>query len=144
VKQGNWQRGPDGVVSAAGIPLLDGEFTERLVAADPTETAALPGGSGLVVLQTALSPDLIAEGIARDLVRVAQQARKQAGLDVTDRVALTIDAPDAVRAAAREHERFIAGEVLARKVDYAPVPDGFAGEVLDGVPVRLAIEVVSD
>jgi isoleucyl-tRNA synthetase len=144
VKQGNWQRGPDGVVTAAGIPLLDGEFTERLVAADPTETAALPSGSGLVVLQTALTPDLIAEGIARDLVRVAQQARKQAGLDVTDRVALTIDAPDSVRAAAREHERFIAGEVLARKVDYAPVPNGFAGEVLDGVPVRLAIEVVSD
>jgi isoleucyl-tRNA synthetase len=143
VKQGNWHRGPDGVVTAAGIPLLDGEFTERLVAADPTETAALPNGSGLVVLETALTPDLIAEGIARDLVRVAQQARKQAGLDVTDRVALTIDAPESVRAAAREHEQFIAGEVLARKVDYAPLPDGFAGEVLDGVPVRLAIEVVS-
>jgi isoleucyl-tRNA synthetase len=143
VKEGDWQRGPDGVVTAGGIPLLDGEFTERLVAADPAETAALPNGSGLVVLQTPLTPELVAEGIARDLVRIAQQARRQAGLDITDRVVLTIDAPESVRTAAREHEQFIAGEVLARQVDYAPLPDGFAGEVLDGVPVRVAVAVVS-
>jgi isoleucyl-tRNA synthetase len=143
VKEGDWQRGSDGVVTAAGIPLLDGEFTERLVAADPAETAALPNGSGLVVLQTALTPELVAEGIARDLVRVAQQARRQAGLDVTDRVVLTIDAPESVRAAAREHEQFIAGEVLARRVEYAPLPDGFVGEVLDAVPVRVAVDAVS-
>ncbi|HKS50526.1 MAG TPA: isoleucine--tRNA ligase [Pseudonocardiaceae bacterium] len=141
VKEGDWERGPDGVVTAAGIPLLEGEFTERLVAADPAETAALPAGSGLVVLHTALTPELTAEGIARDLVRVAQQARKQAGLDVTDRVVLTIDAPEAVRAAAREHEQFIAGEVLAQQVEYAPVPGGFAGTVGDGVEV--AVRVVS-
>jgi isoleucyl-tRNA synthetase len=143
VKQGDWQRGPDGVVTAGGIPLLEGEFTERLVAADPAETAALPNGSGLMVLQTTLTPELVAEGVARDLIRIAQQARRQAGLDVTDRVVLTIDAPESVRAAAREHEQFIAGEVLARQVGYAPLPDGFAGEVLDGVPVRVAVEVVS-
>jgi isoleucyl-tRNA synthetase len=138
VKEGDWGRGPDGVVTAAGIPLLEGEYTERLVATDPTETAALPNGSGLVVLQTALTPELAAEGIARDLVRVAQQARKQAGLDVTDRIVLIIDAPEAVRAAAQDHERFIAGEVLARRVEYAPLPDGFAGMVGDGVEVRVA------
>ncbi|MBV8995781.1 MAG: class I tRNA ligase family protein, partial [Pseudonocardiales bacterium] len=143
VKEGDWERGPDGVVTVAGIPLLDGEFTERLVAADPAETAALPAGSGLVVLRTALTPELTAEGIARDLVRVAQQARKQAGLDVTDRIVLTVDAPATVLAAAREHEPFIAGEVLARRVEYAPVPDGFAGIVGDGVEVRLAVSPVS-
>lgn len=49
-----------------------------------------------------------------------------------------IDAPAAVHAAAREHERFVAGEVLAHRVDYAPVPDGFAGVVGDGVEVRVA------
>ncbi|MDQ4104087.1 MAG: class I tRNA ligase family protein, partial [Actinomycetota bacterium] len=68
VKAGEWVRGPDGVVTAAGIPLLDGEYTERLVAADPAETAALPAGSGLVVLDTAVTAELAAEGIARDLV----------------------------------------------------------------------------
>ncbi|MFN2479612.1 MAG: isoleucine--tRNA ligase [Pseudonocardiaceae bacterium] len=143
VKAGEWERGRDGVVTAAGIPLLEGEYTERLVAADPSETAALPAGSGLVVLDTTVTPELAAEGIAKDLVRVVQQARRQAGLQVTDRIGLTVDAPPAVLAAAREHEQLIAGEVLARRVDYAPVPAGFAGIVGDGVTVRVAVAVVS-
>ena len=143
VKAGEWERGSDGVVTAAGIPLLEGEYTERLVAADPSETAALPAGSGLVVLDTTVTPELAAEGIAKDLVRVVQQARRQAGLQVTDRIVVTIDAPAAVVAAARAHEQLITGEVLARRVDYAPVPDGFAGVVGDGVEVRVGVAVVS-
>jgi isoleucyl-tRNA synthetase len=139
VRDGDWERGSDGVVSAAGIPLLDGEYTERLVAADPAETAALPAGSGLVVLDTALTPELVTEGIAKDLVRVVQQARKRAGLDVTDRVELTVDAPEEVVAAAREHEEFIAGEVLSRSIDYAPLPEAHLGTVGDGVEVRVAL-----
>ncbi len=143
VKAGEWERGSDGVLTAAGIPLLEGEYTERLVAADPSETAALPAGSGLVVLDTTVTPELAAEGIAKDLVRVVQQARRQAGLQVTDRIVVTIDAPAEVVAAARAHEQLIAGEVLARRVDYAPVPDGFAGVVGDGVEVRVGVAVVS-
>jgi isoleucyl-tRNA synthetase len=139
VRDGDWERGSDGVVSAAGIPLLDGEYTERLVAADPAEAAALPAGSGLVVLDTALTPELVTEGIAKDLVRVVQQARKRAGLDVTDRVELTVDAPEEVIAAARAHEEFIAGEVLSRSIDYAPLPEAHVGTVGDGVEVRVAL-----
>ena len=142
VKEGDWERSQDGVLSVAGIPLLAGEYSERLVAADPADTAALPAGSGLVVLHTEITPELAAEGIARDLVRVVQQARRQAGLEVTDRITLTIDAPPAVLAAAREHEQFIAGEVLARRVDHAPAPDGFAGVVGDGIPVRVLVAMV--
>jgi isoleucyl-tRNA synthetase len=76
-------------------------------------------------------------------VRVAQQARKQAGLDVTDRVVLTIDAPEVVRAAVRRYEQYIAGEVLSRQVEYTALPDGFAGVVGDGVEVRVAVRPVS-
>ncbi|MGH3989186.1 MAG: DUF5915 domain-containing protein, partial [Pseudonocardiaceae bacterium] len=143
VKAGEWERGPDGVVTAAGIPLLEGEYTERLVAADPAESAALPAGSGLVVLDTEVTPELAAEGIAKDLVRIVQQARKQAGLDVTDRIVLTVDAPEVVLAAARAHEQYIAGEVLARQVHHGPVRDGFPGMVGDGLAVRVAVALVS-
>jgi isoleucyl-tRNA synthetase len=143
VKAGDWERGPDGTVTAGGIPLLDGEYTERLVAADTGESAALPAGSGLVVLDTVVTTDLVPEGIARDLVRVVQQARKQAGLDVTDRIVLTVDAPEAVLVAAREYEKFIAGEVLARWIDYGPLTAGFPGIVGDGLSVRVAVDLVS-
>ncbi len=143
VKAGEWERGPDGTVTAGGVPLLVEEYTERLVAADPRETAALPAGSGLVVLDTEVTPELAAEGIARDLVRVVQQARKQAALDVTDRIVLTVDVPEPVLAAARDYEAFIAGEVLARRVNYSPVRDGFPGMVGDGLGVRVAVAAVS-
>ncbi len=97
VKAGEWSAEPDGTVTAAGITLRPGEFTERLVAVDAERTAALPGNTGLVLLDTVVTPELAAEGTARDVVRVVQQARRDAGLDVSDRITLTLDAPDAVR-----------------------------------------------
>ena len=71
---------------AAGIELLDGEYERKLVATDPGATAELPGGNGLVVLDTDVTEDLAAEGVARDVVRAVQQARRDAGLDVSDRI----------------------------------------------------------
>ncbi|HEU5108914.1 MAG TPA: isoleucine--tRNA ligase [Micromonosporaceae bacterium] len=138
VKAGEWTTGADGTVSAAGITLLPGEYERRLVATDRGATTELPGGSGLVVLDTEVTPELAAEGLARDLIRVVQQARRAAGLDVSDRITLTVDAPDEVVAAARTHEAFLASETLADEVRYGPA-DGFAGSVGDGVPVRVMV-----
>ena len=140
VKAGDRGQPGDGTVTAGGITLLPGEFTERLVAADPQETAALPGSTGLVVLDTAVTPELAAEGLARDVVRVVQQARRDAGLAVSDRIALTVDGPEAVVAAVRAHEAFVAGEVLATSVAYAPVADPtLVGAVADGLEVRVHV-----
>ncbi|WP_433294991.1 isoleucine--tRNA ligase [Pseudonocardia sp. CA-142604] len=140
VKAGEWTANDDDTVTAAGITLLPGEFTEKLVAADPDETTALPGSTGLVVLDTAVTPELAAEGTARDVVRVVQQARRDAGLDVSDRVALTLDGPAAVLDAVRAHESFVAGEVLASSVTYAEVAEPtLAGAVAapDGASVQV-------
>ena len=76
----------------------------------------LPRG-GFVVLDTALTPELEAEGVARDLVRAVQQARRDAGLEVSDRVALTIVARAEVADAARAHRDLIAAETLATSLD---------------------------
>ncbi|MBC3191341.1 isoleucine--tRNA ligase [Pseudonocardia sp. C8] len=144
VKNGEWSQEADGTVVAAGITLQEGEFTEKLVAADPEHTAALPGNAGLVVLDTTVTPELAAEGTARDVVRVVQQARREAGLAVADRIALTVDGPDAVLDAVRTHEAFVAGEVLATAVSYGPANDGAAtGQVVapDGATVELAAAV---
>lgn len=73
------------------------------------------------------------------MVRVVQQARRAAGLDVSDRVRVSVDGSDEVTDAVRAHEHFVAGEVLAEAVDYAPVPDGFAATVGDGAEVRVSV-----
>jgi isoleucyl-tRNA synthetase len=142
VKAGEWSSTADDTVLAAGIELLPGEFQRRLVASDSGATAELPASSGLVVLDTAVTDELAAEGVARDLVRVVQQARRDADLDVADRIALTVRAPDDVVAAVRAHEAFVAGETLAESVSYGPVTDGFAGTVGDGVDVTVAVSRV--
>ncbi|WP_199438970.1 isoleucine--tRNA ligase [Umezawaea beigongshangensis] len=142
VKAGEWRTTESGAVEAAGVELLPGEYEQRLVATDPAATAALPGGGGLVVLDTAVTPELAAEGVARDLVRVVQQARKDAGLDVSDRIALTLQLPAEVAEAVRTFENFVAGETLADEVTHAEVGDGTGsdGVVGDGAKVRVLVE----
>ncbi|WP_019813490.1 isoleucine--tRNA ligase [Saccharomonospora saliphila] len=139
VKAGDWTTSDTGAVVAAGIELAEGEYERRLVAKDRGAAAELPNGSGLVVLDTEVTSELAAEGVARDLVRVVQQARRDAALDVADRIGLTVDAPAEVVDAVRPHERFLAEETLATEVAYGGVANGFAGTVGDGAKVTVAV-----
>ncbi len=114
-KSGDWSVADDGTVTAGGLALEDGEFTLETVAGsadDSSATGMLPG-DGFVVLDTAVTPELASEGLARDLVRAVQQARRDAGLDVSDRIALTIGGSPVVQDAAGAHEALIAAETLA-------------------------------
>lgn len=120
-KSGDWSVAEDGTVTAGGLALVEGEYALETVAgtsADGTAIGMLPRG-GFVVLDTAVTPELEAEGTARDLVRAVQQARKDAGLLVSDRIALTISGPAVTLDAARTHEALIADETLATSVAYA-------------------------
>ncbi len=136
VKAGQWTRSGD-VVTAAGAELRPGEYELKLTAADPDSTTALPGSDGLIALDTTATPELVAEGTARDVIRVIQQARKDAGLDVSDRIRLTVGADGPVADAVRAHAAFIAGETLATEltvvtataVTAPPQPVGDGGEV---------------
>ncbi|KOV90036.1 isoleucine--tRNA ligase [Nocardia sp. NRRL S-836] len=66
-----------------------------------------------IALDTALTPELEAEGLARDVVRLVQQARRDAGFDIADRIALTLAARDDVLAAVRTHREFVERETSA-------------------------------
>jgi isoleucyl-tRNA synthetase len=119
VKAGDWARSGDGIL-AAGVQLEPGEYDLKLVAADPGSTSALPGNAGLIALDLRVTPELAAEGTARDVVRIVQQARREAGLDVSDRIRLTIGADGAVAGAVRAHAGFVAAETLATDLQVRP------------------------
>jgi isoleucyl-tRNA synthetase len=119
VKAGDWTRSASGVM-AAGVELAEGEYELRLAASDADSTAALPGNAGLIALDTTVTPELAAEGTARDVIRVVQQARRDAGLDVSDRIRLVIGADGAVADAVRAHAGFVAAETLAVSLDVRP------------------------
>jgi isoleucyl-tRNA synthetase len=112
VKAGDWSVA-GGVVTAGGIELVEGEYTLRIVPADPDRAAVLDGARGVVVLDTELTAELEAEGLARDLVRLVQQARRDAGLEVSDRVVLELEAPLPWVAAAETHRATVMAETLA-------------------------------
>ena len=61
--------------------------------ADPRADGRAAGQHGLVVLDTEVTPSWRREGLARDVVRLVQQARRDAGLAVSDRIALTLELP---------------------------------------------------
>ncbi len=117
-KSGDWSIAEDGTVTAGGLELEDGEYALETVASGGagSATGLLPGG-GFVVLDTAVTPELEAEGVARDLVRAVQQARRDAGLDVSDRITLSISADPATADAARTHAEMIRHETLASSFD---------------------------
>jgi isoleucyl-tRNA synthetase len=111
-KADDWAPDGDAVV-VGGTPLLAHEYELELHAADPASAIAFLPGGGFLVLDTAVTPELEAEGLARDIVRAVQQARKDAGLEVGDRIVLTLTGDDVVAAAIEAHRELIAGETLA-------------------------------
>ena len=118
-KSGDWEVQQDGRVvvglqSAQPLPLQEGEYELETGSADGEAegraVAVIDGG--FLLLDTVLTPQLRAEGIARDLIRAIQQARKEAGLTVSDRICTRLAAPAEVLEAVRAHEELVCGETL--------------------------------
>ena len=91
-KAGDWSEN-NGVVTAGGVDLVEGEYELTLETGEDGESsralALLPAG-GFVLLDTVTTPDLEAEGLARDVIRAVQDTRKAAGFEVSDRIHLNV------------------------------------------------------
>ena len=90
-----------------------------------------------VALQLELDDELRREGLAREIVHAVQNARKAAGLEITDRIELSLGGDEELLEAAREHEEYVAGEVLATAVAY-DAADGVRA-TLDGRELVIAL-----
>ncbi len=111
------------------------EFSLSLQPLEGYEVEAEAGHA--VALQLELDDELRREGLAREIVHAVQNARKEAGLEITDRIALSLGGDEELLAAAKEHQPYISGEVLATSVAY----DGAEGTsaILDGHELRITI-----
>jgi len=139
VKAGEWTQSGD-VIEVAGETLQPGEFTLKLVTSSDTASATLPGGVGVVLLDVNVTPELEAEGMARDLIRAVQQARRDAGLDVSDRITLTLGADSSVRAQVEPHIAMVSEETLAVRVVWDDGAD--RGVELEGARVHVSVTAV--
>jgi isoleucyl-tRNA synthetase len=116
VGKGDWSRASDGSIVAGGEPLLEGEYEMLLESKIAKGAQALSSNDALVVLDLALTPALAAEGLARDVVRMVQQARKDGGLEVSDHILLTLNCSDSLADAILQNQDYICTQVLARSL----------------------------
>ena len=117
------QLGPDDLQLA--IQPLDGYQLER-------------EGSHAVALDLTLTDELRREGLAREVVRAVQSARKDAGLAVEDRIALSLGGDGDLLDAARAHEDYVSRETLATSIDYGG--DGAAAPAeIEGRELRIGL-----
>ncbi|MFJ4286499.1 isoleucine--tRNA ligase [Paenarthrobacter nicotinovorans] len=120
-KSGDWSVNDAGVVVAGGLELEAQEYTLETVVSDAVDggsasVAVLPGG-GFVVLNTEVTPELAAEGLARDMVRAIQQARKDAGFNVSDRINTTVEAQQDVVDALKANAGLVKTETLTLELE---------------------------
>ncbi|GAA1812797.1 isoleucine--tRNA ligase [Nesterenkonia flava] len=124
-KSGDWSV-TDGVVTAGGLDLVEGEYTLSTTVSEETGDKAVTvlgsagaggAGGGFLVLDTELTEELIAEGTARDVIRTIQAARKDADLQVSDRIATTLTASAEVLAAVQQHQQLVTSETLTVELE---------------------------
>jgi isoleucyl-tRNA synthetase len=151
VKAGEGVVNPDGTLTAGPATLLPEEYSSKLVAAEPEFTAALPGGAGLVVLDGTVTPELEAEGWARDMIREFQEARRQGAFDIGDRIRVWLGVPALPTGWSDDLRELIAKEILAVDLDVETNPsielvhsgalqrvgDAVTGKIGPGYPVKM-------
>jgi isoleucyl-tRNA synthetase len=134
----------DGGVVAISLDGRDHELSadDVQVSMKPLEGYQLEReGSHAVALELEIDEELRVEGWAREIVRAVQLARQEAGLEVTDRIVLTLDGDADLLAAARAHQAYIAGETLAVEVGYEPLDDDLEPVTIDGRQLWIGVAI---
>ena len=127
--------------SFSGSTTIEGiELTadDVLVTRKPKEGLVVASQGAIVVgLETALTPELISEGLAREFVSNVQSMRKEADFEVTQRIALTVEADDEMKAALTTHADYVKAETLAVELTFAAA----AAEAIDlnGHATKIAV-----
>ncbi|MBN8531611.1 MAG: isoleucine--tRNA ligase [Alphaproteobacteria bacterium] len=145
VKQNQWKKQSDGRIAIGDELLEAGEFSLLLEPTSKEGAEPLPGQDMLVMVDTRVTPELEQEGLARDLVRMVQQARKDAQLSITDRIALSLEGGQGVVTALVAWKDYIAEQTLAVSVAdkaEAGLPHRFENE-MDGEKVVIAFKVAA-
>ncbi len=145
-KAGEWEQLADGTIIVADTALQAGEYALTFLPKDESSSRSLENNAGVIVVDTVVTPELEREGAARDLIRGVQAARREADLQITDRIRLSVAAPEALTDAFREFASTITAQTLASNMDLSATPlaphqtDHHHSTVtIDGADVDIAI-----
>jgi isoleucyl-tRNA synthetase len=145
-RDGRWELRDVDEMRVLDLDLWPDEWSLRLKPKEGLEGLAVAGipthDNAVVALDVETTPELELEGLARDVIRQVQQARKAAGLHVSDRIRLWLDGDDDVRAAVAAHRAEIAEQTLAAELELGPAPGGVAAQqaTVEGRVLAVALE----
>lgn len=137
VKQGNYEIRDDKLYVDA-YELNSDEFENRLTVRDGVTGAALPDNTAVVVLDTEINSELVAEGLANDALRFIQDSRKVAGLDVSDRINLEYSADPALANAIEQHRARIMRDALIKNMSQSDA--GVYNTEIEGYNLSIKID----
>jgi isoleucyl-tRNA synthetase len=142
-KAGQWKKLDGGAIEVAGQRIEPDEYELRFKAAEGLDATSFDGSAGVVVLDTKVDAELEREGLARDFIRLVQVARKDAGFNVADRIAIEVKAGPAAAAAIEAHLDTVKSETLALSLGKTTgVPAGFVSEQkLQDEPIAIGVRV---
>ena len=152
-KEGRWSAADDGRIQVGDFELDESEYSLTLQPRDGVACQALPRNDAIVVLDLELTPELVSEGMARDIVRIVQQARKDSGLDVSDRIRLTLPLEGEWREALDAFRDYICEQTLTAELhpEATDEQEGLSSDESNthtarfgGVDVRFSLSRVSD
>ena len=115
-KAGRWKQTAPDTVEVAGESLRGDDYQLLLEPRPGVICQPLGSNDAIVILDVTLDEELAAEGVARDVVRAVQQARREAGLHVSDRIRVALELPEDWRAAAERFRGYIAEQTLATEL----------------------------
>ena len=117
-KSGDWELNEDGTAKVADVLLNAEEFELGLQPHEGITAATLNSGDAIIILDTEITEDLAKEGIARDVIRQVQQARRDAELVVTDRIQIWLDGGETILEGVKTFEEYVASQILATEIIY--------------------------
>ena len=137
VKRGEYTISGD-TLNVGEYTLNADEFENRLTVRDNVTGAALPDNTAVVVLDTEINSELVAEGLANDALRFIQDTRKEIGLDVSDRINMTYSASPALGAAIEQHRGRIMRDALIKNMSQSE--NGMYNKEIEGYNISISIE----
>ncbi len=118
VRQGKWKQVKNKIILGDDVTIENNEY-ELSLKANSKYSSVFDNNRGVVVLDTFLTDELILEGIARDIVRLIQEARKQADLHISDRIKVIIKAEDKkIKSTLNEWDKYIKEQTLSLSIEY--------------------------
>jgi isoleucyl-tRNA synthetase len=129
-----------GSVEAVEVEGVEVTRADVLVTRSPKAGLVVASQDAVVVgIETALTPELIAEGNAREFVSHVQNMRKEADFEVTQRISVTVDGDEDMRTALESHREYVMSEILALELSFGAL-EGFQETDLNGHMTRIKVE----